>query len=218
VHGIVVCGLVFKTNLYFMVFEVSMNIESSEKEKNMNRCEITEDTIYQCFAAASSGKTQGETATSFVDVEEYENQVMYPEFSRWARKAGYPKIAELFLKVAGEEKLHATWLRKLYQDMGTPSRGEDTQRAIDALTTIQKNSDKLLAQDPKTVIEKALKVAIRVEEREYKDIYPSFRDQALQAGNREAADVYQRVIDSEEQHAQWFHAALKNLQTNAVAA
>lgn len=68
------------------------------------------------------------------------------------------------------------------------------------------------------MIEKALKVAIRVEEREYKDIYPSFRDQALQAGNREAADVYQRVIDSEEQHAQWFHAALKNLQTNAVAA
>jgi len=184
----------------------------------MNRCEITEDTIYQCFAAASSGKTQGETATSFVDVEEYENQVMYPEFSRWARKAGYPKIAELFLKVAGEEKLHAVWLRKLYQDMGTPSRGEDTQRAIDALTTIQKNSDKLLAQDPKTVIEKALRVAIRVEEREYKDIYPSFRDQAIEEGNHEAAAVYQRVIDSEEQHAQWFHAALKNLQANAVAA
>lgn len=184
----------------------------------MNRCEITEDTIYQCFAAASSGRDLGETATSFVDVEEYENQVMYPEFSRWARKAGYPKIAELFLKVAGEEKLHATWLRKLYQDMGTPSRGEDTQRAIDALNTIQKNSDKLLAQDPKTVIEKALKVAIRVEEREYKDIYPSFRDQALQAGNHEAAAVYQRVIDSEEQHAQWFHSALKNLQSQPVAA
>ncbi|NDC25073.1 MAG: DUF2202 domain-containing protein [Proteobacteria bacterium] len=195
-----------------------MITESSEKEKNMNRCEITEDTIFQCFAAASHGKTQGETATSFVDVEEYENQVMYPEFSRWARKAGYPKIAELFLRVAGEEKLHATWLRKLYQNMGTPSRGEDTQRAIDALTTIQKNSDKLLAQDPKTVIEKALKVAIRVEEREYKEIYPSFRDQAIQSGNHEAAAVYQRVIDSEEQHAQWFHAALKNLQASSVAA
>jgi rubrerythrin len=75
-----------------------------------------------------------------------------------------------------------------------------------------------LAQDPKTVIEKALKVAIRVEEREYKDIYPSFRDQALKAGNHEAASVYQRVIDSEEQHAQWFHAALKNLQSQSVAA
>jgi rubrerythrin len=182
----------------------------------MNKCNITEDTIYQCFAAAMEGNTLASTAVSFVDVEEYENQVMYPEFSRWAKKAGYPKIADLFLKVAGEEKLHSVWLRKLYQDMGTPARGEDTQRAINALETIRKNSDKLIAQDPKTVIEKALKVAIKVEEREYKDIYPSFRDQAIQAGQHEAAEIYQRVINSEEQHAQWFEAALKDLQVQAA--
>lgn len=182
----------------------------------MNRCDITEDTIYQCFAAAGQGSNLASTATSFVDVEEYENQVMYPEFSRWAKKAGYPKIGDLFLKVAGEEKLHATWLRKLYTDMGTPSRGEDTQRAIDALETIRKNSDALIAQDPKTVIEKALKVAIKVEQREYRDIYPSFRDQAIQAGQHEAAEIYQRVINSEEQHAQWFEDALKELQAQAA--
>lgn len=181
----------------------------------MNKCNITEDTIYQCFAAAMQGNSLATTATSFVDVEEYENQVMYPEFSRWARKAGYPKIAELFLKVAGEEKLHATWLRKMYEDMGTPTRGEDTQRAIDALTTIRKNSDALIEADPKTVIEKALKVAIKVEQREYRDIYPSFRDQAIQAGQHEAAEIYQRVINSEEQHAQWFEAALKELEVAA---
>lgn len=181
----------------------------------MNKCNITEDTIYQCFAAAMQGNTLANSATSFVDVEEYENQVMYPEFSRWAKKAGYPRIAELFLKVAGEEKLHATWLRKLYSDMGTPARGEDTQRAIDALTTIRKNSDSLIEADPKTVIEKALSVAIKVEQREYQDIYPSFRDQAIQAGEHEAAAIYQRVIDSEEQHAQWFQAALTELQAAA---
>ena len=184
----------------------------------MNKCDITEDTIYQCFAAATTGKTLGATATSFVDVEEYENQVMYPEFSRWAKKAGYPQIAELFLKVAGEEKLHATWLRKLYEGMGTPARGEDTQRAIDALETIRKNSDALIAQDPKTVIEKALKVAIRVEQREYREIYPAFRDQAIQAGQKEAAEVYQRVINSEEQHSQWFEKALTTLDNYPQAA
>ena len=99
--------------------------------------------------------------------------------------------------------------------MGVPTRGEDTQRAIDALETIRKNSDKLIEADPKTVIEKALKVAIKVEQREYRDIYPSFRDQAIKAGQKEAAEIYQRVIDSEEQHAHWFESALKDLEMAA---
>lgn len=62
---------------------------------------------------------------------------MYPEFARWADKAGYPNLGTLFRKVAGEEKLHAVWLKELYDDIGTPTHGEDTQRAIDALETIQ---------------------------------------------------------------------------------
>jgi rubrerythrin len=101
------------------------------------------------------------------------------------------------------------WLRELYQSMGTPTRGEDTQRAIDALTTIQANCDKLIGMNPEGVVEKALRVAIRVEEREYIDIYPHFRDQANAAQNPAAAAVYQKVIDSEHQHANWFRAALQ---------
>jgi rubrerythrin len=149
------------------------------------------------------------TAESFVDVEEYENQIMYPEFARWAQQAGYPKLATLFRKVAGEEKLHAVWLRELYQNMGIPTRGEDTQRAVDALTTIQANCDKLIGMNPEGVVEKALRVAIRVEEREYIDIYPHFRDQAKASDNPAAAAVYQKVIDSEHQHANWFRSALQ---------
>ena len=84
--------------------------------------EITEDMIFECFAAARQGSDLNATAESFVDVEEYENQIMYPEFARWAQQAGYPKLATLFRKVAGEEKLHAVWLRELYQNMGIPSR------------------------------------------------------------------------------------------------
>ena len=84
----------------------------------MDKTLITEDMIFECFAAAQSGKDGEMTAKSFVDVEEYENKVMYPEFARWAKKAGYPKVADLFLKVAGEEKLHSVWLRELYQELG----------------------------------------------------------------------------------------------------
>ena len=171
--------------------------------------EITEDMIYECFAAARQGDNMSATAESFVDVEEYENQIMYPEFARWAQQAGYPKLATLFRKVAGEEKLHAVWLRKLYSSMGTPQRGADTQRAIDALDPIRAHCDELIGMNPDGVVEKALRVAIRVEEREYLDIYPHFRDQATAANNREAADVYQKVIDSERQHADWFRAALQ---------
>lgn len=184
----------------------------------MSHHNITEDMIFQCFAAAQQGPDLDGTAESFVDVEEYENQIMYPEFARWAEKAGHPALATLFRKVAGEEKLHAVWLRELYSEMGVPARGEDTQRAVDALNTIRNNCDALIAMNPKGVVESALKVAIRVEEREALRIYPQFRDQALAEGNERAADVYQKVIDSESQHAQWFHTALSDFQTRSAAA
>ena len=183
----------------------------------MEHSEITEDMIFQCFAAAQQDPDQSRTAASFVDVEEYENQIMYPEFARWAEKAGHRDLATLFRKVAGEEKLHAVWLRELYSDIGVPPRGEDTQRAIDALETIRANCDELIAMNPQGVVEKALSVAIRVEEREYLDIYPRFRDEALAENDADTAAVYQRVIDSEQQHAEWFHAALKDFQSTAAA-
>tara|TARA_R110001592_G_scaffold83616_1_gene247607 strand:+ start:48218 stop:48778 length:561 start_codon:yes stop_codon:yes gene_type:complete len=186
----------------------------------MEKTEITEEMIFDCFAAACKSDDIAKTAESFVDVEEYENSVMYPEFARWANKAGYPNLATLFRKVAGEEKLHAVWLRALYNNIGTPQRGEDTQRAIDALETIRGNCDELIALNPDSVVEKALMVAIRVEEREYQEIYPHFRDQALEQQDNKTAEVYQKVIDSESQHAQWFQAALSDFrssQTQAMA-
>ena len=184
----------------------------------MAKPEITEEMIFQCFAAAQQSSDRTETAESFVDVEEYENQIMYPEFARWAKTAGYPELATLFMKVAGEEKLHAVWLRELYQEIGVPSRGEDTQRAIDALDTIRANCDALIAMNPEGVVEKALRVAISVEEREYQDIYPRFRDQARAEGREQEAKVYQRVVDSEAQHAGWFRAALAEFESAQAVA
>ncbi len=178
---------------------------------------INEEMIFGCFAAAQKGEKLEQSAESFVDVEEYENAVMYPEFARWARTAGYPEVSELFLKVAGEEKLHSVWLRELYKEMGTPAEGNDTARAKATIETIKKNCAKLIENDPQKVIENALKVAIRVEEREYLQIYPKFRDQAIEQNNQKAAEVYQRVIDSEREHAGWFQAALVKVQEKEVA-
>jgi rubrerythrin len=59
-------------------------------------------------------------------------------------------------------------------------------------------------------------VAISVEEREYQDIYPRFRDQALAQGDWKAADVYQRVVDSESQHADWFRSALDQFRAKVA--
>ena len=134
------------------------------------------------------------------------------------QKAGYPKLATLFRKVAGEEKLHAVWLRELYDEIGVPGRGEDTQRAIDAMETIKANCDELIKMNPDGVIEKALKVAISVEAREAQDIYPRFRDQAMEQGNKAAADVYQRVVDSEQEHMNWFQSALADFQSGKMVA
>ncbi len=176
------------------------------------------DRIFDCFAAAECHNDPGDTAESFVDVEEYENSVMYPEFARWADKAGFPEIAKLFRKVAGEEGEHSVWLRELYQDMGAPREGKDTERAKDALGEVRAACEKMAGKSPRQLVEDALKVAIRVETREYNKIYPAFRDQALAAGRTKDADVYQRVIDSERQHAQWFGSALKGLRASAVSA
>lgn len=183
----------------------------------MSKPEITEEMIFQCFAAAQRSDDRTGTAASFMDVEEYENKIMYPEFARWARTAGRPDLARLFSKVAGEEGLHAVWLREVYSDIGTPERGEDTARAVEALETIRANCDELMAMNPEGVMEKALMVAIRVEEREYLDIYPRFRDQAIADGDQRSADVYQRVIDSEQQHAQWFETALHDYRQELAA-
>lgn len=94
------------------------------------------------------------------------------------------------------------------QRSGSSHRSEEAQRAVDALATIRANCDALISANPDGVIEKALKVAISVEEREYRDIYPRFRDQARARGDLKEAEVYQRVVDSEAQHADWFRAAL----------
>jgi rubrerythrin len=195
------------------------NVRSEEFTRGtpMTDNRITEDKIFECFAAAQKADGLEKTAESFVDVEEYENAVMYPEFARFAKKAGHPEIASLFLKVAGEEKAHATWMRSIYSGMGTPEAGVDTVRATEALKQIRENCDKLMESNAEGLIENCLKVAIRVEEREYKDIYPRFRDQALAENNAEAAKVYQRVIDSERDHASWFAEALSKLQNKAVA-
>jgi rubrerythrin len=184
----------------------------------MQTTEITAEMIFQCFAAAQQMDDCGRTAESFVDVEEYENQIMYPEFARWAEHAGFPELAKLFRRVAGEEKLHAVWMRELYDTMGVPARGEDTQRAIDALNTIRTNCDALLALNSEGIVEKALEVAIRVEEREALSIYPKFRDRAMAEGNEAEAAVYQRVVDSEAQHAAWFKAALTQFPRDYHAA
>mgnify|MGYP001816865902 CR=1 FL=1 len=56
----------------------------------MTKPEITEAMIFECFAAAQQSDDMVQTAASFVDVEEYENQIMNPEFARWAEKAGHP--------------------------------------------------------------------------------------------------------------------------------
>ena len=109
-------------------------------------------------------------------------------------------------------------LKQLYDEIGVPSRGEDTQRAIDALTTIRANCDALIEMNPDGVVEKALRVAISVEEREYRDIYPRFRDQAKAEGRDREAEVYQRVVDSESQHADWFRAALAEFESTQTAA
>jgi len=123
-------------------------------------------------------------------------------------------LADSCRRLVGSERLQQA---RDVRTLGQPARGEDTERAIDALKTIRANCDALIEMNPDGVVEKALAVAISVEEREYQDIYPRFRDQALEQGDQKAADVYQRVVDSESQHADWFRHALDQFRAGMAA-
>ena len=72
--------------------------------------------------------------------------------------------------------------------------------------------------NPQWVIDKAQMVAIRLEERDYLDIYPRIRDQAHANQDQATAEVYQRVIDSEQQHAEWFQGALEHYRATQLQA
>jgi rubrerythrin len=178
----------------------------------MSKPPITLAMVYECFASALPGEGRAEDVLRSLDVDDYQDWVMYPEFARWAEQAGQPQFAGLFRKVGGQDRLHPIWLRELYRRLGETERGDEDQRAVEAIMAIRARGDELIALNPEGLVEKALLVAVGVEQRDYLETYPRYRDRALREGNTDAAAVYQRAIDTACEHAEWFRQALEEFR------
>lgn len=182
------------------------------------------DAIERFFREAEVGLTVADNFRAGVEVEEYENDSLYSGFSRVARAAGYEDLANLFAKVAGEEKLHAVWMREADPELTarTFAPGAPESEAAKAIRAQISEQEELVAQvsarvhgEPalrRQVAERMLHVAISVENIEANTTYPEFARAAHAAGNQRLAQMYERVQASEAQHHQWYSEALAKLR------
>ncbi|MHB1260440.1 MAG: ferritin family protein [Thermoplasmatota archaeon] len=184
------------------------------------------DAIERFFREAEVGITIADNFRAGIEVEEYENDSLYTGFSKVARAAGYDDLANLFAKVAGEEKLHAVWMREADPELTARAFAPDAPESAAAKqirSQIAEQED-LVAQvsarvhdEPalrRQVAERMLHVAISVENIEATKTYPEFAAAAHKAGQTRLAAMYERVQASEAQHHAWYTQALAQL--NAV--
>lgn len=187
------------------------------------------DAIERFFREAEVGLTIADNFRAGVEVEEYENDSLYSGFSKVARAAGYPDIADLFHKVAGQEKMHAEWMVEADPSLATKTLGPDAPPS-EAAAAIRKQiaeQEELVAQvaarvhkEPELrqeVVERMLRVAISVEGIESEKTYPEFARLAHEAGKTKLAKMYERVQKSEAQHHKWYSEALRKIESSRMA-
>ena len=105
--------------------------------------------------------------------------IKYRYFAKLARAHGAPEIAKLFEETAEQEVLHAFG-----------------------------HLDLLYPRD-RTTPDKALQLAIENETHEYTEMYPAFRNLALEEGNAAAVAEYDEQIAESKEHAAAFKRTLE---------
>ena len=105
--------------------------------------------------------------------------IKYRYFAKLARAHGAPEIAKLFEETAEQEVLHAFG-----------------------------HLDLLFPRE-RTTPARALELAIENETHEYTELYPSFRNTALEEGNTAAAQEFAEQIGESQDHAAAFKRMLE---------
>ncbi len=94
------------------IFEETANQEKEHAKRLFKMLEGGEVEIAAAFPAGVIGSTV-ENLLAAAAGEEYEQQIMYPEFAKTAEKEGFADIATVFLAIAVAEKQH----EKRYRDL-----------------------------------------------------------------------------------------------------
>jgi rubrerythrin len=129
----------------------------------------------------------------------------YTIYAKTAAKEGYPKISEVFLTTAEQEREHAKWLFRMVSDI-KKKLNEDIKEV-----TVETGGPTVLG----TTIEN-LKDAIHGENYEHTQMYPEFAKVADEEGLPEIAERLRAIANAETHHEERYSKLLKELENNTL--
>ena len=139
-------------------------------------------------------KTQENIAKAFIGESQARNK--YTFFASVAKKEGFEQISAIFRETADNEKEHAKRIFKLLEE-----------KTIEIPTTVMGGLNN-------TAIN--LQHAAEGEKYEWGTMYPDFEKEAVEEGEREAADLFHELAKIEEQHEKRYLKLLENVQNDKV--
>ncbi|MCE5213580.1 MAG: rubrerythrin family protein [Methanobacterium sp.] len=132
-------------------------------------------------------KTLENLTKAFIGESQARNR--YSFYSKQAKNDGYPKMAEIFLETAEQERQHAKWLFRMIQELKV-KMGEDVDEiSVDAAAP-------LIMGDTTD----NLKAAIAGENYEHTEMYPEFAEIADKEGLADIAKRLRSIAKAEEHH------------------
>jgi rubrerythrin len=140
-------------------------------------------------------QTEKNILTAFAGESQARNRYTYA--AKVAEKEGFMQIAQLFIRTAEQERVHAKTLFKLLQG------GEVEITAAFPAGVIG------------TTLEN-LEAAADGEEHEYREMYPSFAKTAEEEGFSLIAASFRAIAKAEQQHAKQYRALIRNMQEGKV--
>lgn len=147
------------------------------------------------MASLKGTRTEKNILTAFAGESQARNRYTYA--AKIAEKEGYVQMAQLFIRTAEQERVHAKTLFKLLEG------GEVEITAAFPAGTLGNT----LAN---------LEAAAGGEEHEYMDMYPSFAKIAEEEGFPLIATTFRAIAKAEKQHAKQYRDLIRNIKESKV--
>jgi rubrerythrin len=152
-----------------------------------------------CMKSLKGTKTAENLLKAFAGESQARNRYTY--YASVAKKEGYVQIANIFLETADHEKEHA---KRFFKFLNESFNGE--------MVEITSASYPVALGDTKA----NLLAAANGEHEEWADLYPEFARVADEEGFPEIAEVFRRVIVSEQNHEKRYRKLLENIENDKV--
>ena len=148
-------------------------------------------------------KTMENLAKAFIGESQARNR--YTMYSKVAKKEGYPKLSDIFLITADNEREHAKWLMKMINGLKAESDEEIDEIMVEAAAPTIFG----------TTVEN-LKAAIAGEHYENSEMYPGFADTAEEEGLIDISDRLRAIGHAEVHHEDRYTRILEQIEAGTL--